>query len=67
MTSPYPARRAKLYAGRLHALRHEILILRRQLENSRSTMPRTLLATRLDATDARAADFFARLIEARAA
>jgi hypothetical protein len=58
--------RAAIYVARLAALRFETLILRCQITNGRSTTPRPLLATRLDATDARTADIHARLIEARA-
>jgi hypothetical protein len=57
-------RRAAIYASRLATLRFETLMVRRQLENSCDEHRRELLATRLDATDARAADIAARLSEA---
>jgi hypothetical protein len=57
-------RRAAIYAARLAALRFETFIVRCQLDNPRNECRRELLATRLDATDARAADITARLIEA---
>jgi hypothetical protein len=60
-------RRAALYVAHLQAIRFETFVVRCQLDNPRNECRRELLATRLDATDARAADVFARLIEARAA
>jgi hypothetical protein len=59
-----PNRRAAIYTARLAVLRFETRILRCQITNGRCTTPRPLLATRLDATDARTADIHARLIEA---
>jgi hypothetical protein len=59
-------RRAAIYAARLAALRHETLVVRCQLDNPRNECRRELLATRLDAADARAADVAARLMEAAA-
>jgi hypothetical protein len=61
-----PNRRAAIYVARLAALRFETFIVRCQLDNPRNECRRELLATRLDATDARTADIAARLIEARA-
>ena len=58
-------RRAAIYAARLEALRFETFIMRCQMDNPRNECPRDLLATRIDATDARAADIAARLFEAR--
>jgi hypothetical protein len=57
-------RRAAIYAARLAALRFETFTVRCQLDNPRNECRRELLATRLDATDARAADIAARLFEA---
>jgi hypothetical protein len=57
-------RRAAIYAARLAALRFETFVMRCQLDNPRNEPRRELLATRLDATDARSADIAARLIEA---
>jgi hypothetical protein len=57
-------RRAATYAARLAALRFETFIVRCQMDNPRNECRRELLATRLDATDARAADIAARLTEA---
>jgi len=57
-------RRAAIYAARLEALRFETFIVRCQLDNPRNDCRRELLATRLDATDARSADIAARLVEA---
>jgi hypothetical protein len=57
-------RRAAIYAARLAALRFETFIVRCQLDNPRNECRRELLTTRLDATDARAADITARLLEA---
>jgi hypothetical protein len=59
--------RAALYASHLQALRLETLKVRCQLDNPRNGERRALLALRLDAVDARAADLNARLIEATAA
>lgn len=60
--APLAARvRAEFYAARLHALRRETFIVRCQLANSHNDDRRALLATRLDATDARAADIHARM------
>jgi hypothetical protein len=58
------AAQAQLVA-RLHALRRETFIARCQLDNPRNECRRELLATRLDATDTRAADITARLLETR--
>jgi hypothetical protein len=58
-------RRAGLYVEILDALRVETFVIRRRLADPRNDDRRGLLATRLDATDARAADVFARLIQAR--
>jgi len=60
-------RRTAIYAARLEALRFETFVVRCQMDNPRNDCRRELLATRLDATDARAADIRARLIHARAA
>ena len=60
-------RRAELYATRLHALRHEIALNSRLLDNPRHAERRELLVMRLDETQARAADIHARLVEARTA
>jgi hypothetical protein len=57
-------RRAAIYAARLEALRFETFIVRCQLDNPRNDCRRGLLATRLDATDARSADIAARMLEA---
>jgi hypothetical protein len=57
-------RRAAIYAARLETLRFETFIVRCQMDNPRNECRRELLATRLDATDARSADIAARLIEA---
>jgi hypothetical protein len=57
-------RRAAIYVARLEALRFETFIVRCQLDNPRNERRRELLATRLDATDARTADIAARLMEA---
>jgi hypothetical protein len=59
-------RRAAIYAARLAALRIESFVVRCQLDNPRNECRRELLATRLEATDARTADLAARLIETRA-
>jgi hypothetical protein len=59
-------RRAAIYVARLAALRIEIFVVRCQLDNPRNECRRELLATRLDATDARTADVFARMCESRA-
>jgi hypothetical protein len=56
-----PSRRAEFYAARLHALRFETFAVRRQMDNPRNACRRELLATRLDATDARAANIYARM------
>jgi hypothetical protein len=61
-----PNRRAAIYVARLAALRFETFIVRCQLDNPRNECQRELLATRLDATDARSADIHARMIETRA-
>jgi len=58
-------RRAAIYAAKLAALRSETLLMRCRIDSPRNADRRELLATRLDATDARAADIAARLIEAR--
>ena len=55
---------AAIYAARLEALRFETFIVRCQMDNPRNDCRRELLATRLDATDARTADIAARLMEA---
>jgi hypothetical protein len=60
-------RRAAIYADRLDALRHEIVINQRLLDDPRHAERRELLVMRLDETQARAADIAARLIEARVA
>ena len=60
-----PAGRAFLIE-RLHALRHEIALNSRLLDDPRHAERRELLVMRLDETQARAADVFARLVEARA-
>jgi hypothetical protein len=57
---------AAIYAARLAALRFETFIVRCQLDSPRNECRRKLLTNRLDATDARAADIRARMIEARA-
>jgi hypothetical protein len=57
-------RRAAIYTARLAALRFETFIIRCELDNPRNEYRRELLATQLDATDARTADIAARLIEA---
>ena len=59
-------RRAAIYAARLAALRFETFLVRCQIDSPRNADRRDLLATRLDATDARAADIAARLSEAMA-
>jgi hypothetical protein len=59
-------RRAAIYAARFHALRHEIALNSRLLDNPRNAERRELLVMRLDETRARAADIHARMIEARA-
>jgi hypothetical protein len=59
-------RRAGFYATRLHALRHEIALNSRLLDDPRHAERRELLVMRLDETQARAADIRARMIEARA-
>jgi hypothetical protein len=59
--------RAAIYVARLAALRFETFIVRCQLDNPRNECRRELLATRLDATDARTADIRARMLETRAA
>jgi hypothetical protein len=57
-------RRAAIYVARLAALRIETFLVRCQMDNPRNECRRELLATRLDATDARTADIAARLLEA---
>ena len=57
-------RRAANYAARLEALRFETFKVRCQMDSPRNECRRELLATRLDATDARIADIAARLMEA---
>jgi hypothetical protein len=57
-----PANRAQL-AERLHALRQEIALNSRLIDNPRHAERRELLVMRLDETQARAADVFARLVE----
>ena len=59
-------RRAAIYADRLDALRHEIVINQRLLDDPRHAARRELLAMRLEETQARAADVFSLLIESRA-
>jgi hypothetical protein len=61
------SRRAALYASHLQALRLETFLVRCQIDNPRNGERRALLALRLDAVDARAADIHARMIAARAA
>jgi hypothetical protein len=60
-------RLAAIYAAKLATLRFQSFTVRCQIDNPRNAGRRELLATRLDATDARAADIAARLFEARAA
>jgi hypothetical protein len=60
-------RRAAIYAARFHALRHEIALNWRLLDDPRNAERRELLVMRLDETQARAADVHARMIEARTA
>jgi hypothetical protein len=57
-------RRAAIYAARLHALRHEIALNSRLLDDPRHAERRELLVMRLDETQTRAADIAARLLEA---
>ena len=58
-------RRTAFYAERLAALHHEIARNSRLLDDPRHAERRELLVMRLDETQARAADVFACLIEAR--
>jgi hypothetical protein len=59
------ARRARAYSAELAALRNEAFLMRCRLDRAPDDMLRALLAWRLDAADARAADIRARLIETR--
>jgi len=58
---------SEVYAAQLAARLAELSLVRTQLEAGRHGPKRQLLDQRLDAVQARAADVFARLIEARAA
>jgi hypothetical protein len=61
-----PAPKAPAGQAQLDALLRETFVMRCQLDNPRNECRRELLATRLDATDARTADIAARLLEAGA-
>jgi hypothetical protein len=58
------ARRTAINAAKLDALRFEARLVRRQLDRAPDDSRRALLARRLDAADARAADLNARLVKA---
>jgi hypothetical protein len=65
-TTTNALRRAALFAA-LQAIRSETFRARCRLDSPRNEACRELLASRLDATTARGADVFARMIESRAA